>query len=103
MAFLRRSKMKGLREAPRRALAEGQQLIAEFEATGLSRKAFCRSRSLSTSTLDYWRKRISSQGQRLTAASQAGFIELAPLGTTGALDIELELGGGVVLRLRRSA
>lgn len=95
--------MNGLREAPRRSPAEGQQLIAEFEASGLGRKAFCRARSISASTLDYWRKRTPSYRRQVTAASQEAFIELAPVGNAGALEVELELGGGVVLRLRRGA
>jgi hypothetical protein len=94
--------MKVLREGPRRSLVEGERLVAEFEASDLGRKAFCRSRAISVSTLDYWRKRTKVDGQQALAAAHPGFIEIAPLRGVGALDVELELGGGVVLRLRRS-
>lgn len=94
--------MKGLKEAPKRTRAEGQQLIAEFEASGLGRKAFCASRSISINTLDYWRRRCKARLMEVPKVAPE-FVELTPLSGFGALDVELELGGGVVLRLRRSA
>lgn len=94
--------MTGSKEGSRRTHAEGQQLMAEFKASGLGRKAFCASRSISVNTLDYWRHR--SKPRRLqTPKAAPEFVELAPIVGAGALDVELELGGGVVLRLRRSA
>src|SRR5712671_5632545 len=56
----------------RRTRAEVQQLVAEFMSSGMGRSEFCRSRSLSFSTLDRhlkkrrWRRRrrpVSSAGQ----------------------------------------
>lgn len=82
--------------AGRRSQAEGERLVAEYEASDLGRKAFCAARSISVNTLDYWRKRV----RRPAAAS---FVELAPLGDGGELDVELDLGGGAVLRIRRRA
>jgi hypothetical protein len=41
----------------RRAPAEADQLAAEFEASGLSRREFCQSRGLNVSTLDAYRRR----------------------------------------------
>jgi hypothetical protein len=42
----------------RRSQAEAEQLAADFEASGLSRREFCRSRGLNVSTLDVYRKRL---------------------------------------------
>jgi hypothetical protein len=42
----------------RRSQAEGERLVAEFEAGDQGRKAFCAARSISVNTLDYWRKRV---------------------------------------------
>ena len=64
----------------------------------MGRKAFCAVRSISVNTLDYWRKRE----RRPSAPAAAGFVELSPLGDGGRLDIELDLGGGAVLRIHRS-
>ena len=82
----------------RRGRADGERLVAEFEASDLGRKAFCEVRSISVSTLDYWRKRV--RGCAAVAAS--GFVELTPNAGDGRLDIEVDLGGGTVLRIRRS-
>ncbi len=41
----------------RRSSAEVEQLVAEYEGSGLGRVEFCRRRGLSLSTLARWRKR----------------------------------------------
>lgn len=43
----------------RRSWAEGAQLVAEFEQSGLRRKEFCAVRGLNVFTLDAWRRRIA--------------------------------------------
>lgn len=82
----------------RRGGVDGERLVAQFEASDLGRKAFCEAQSISVSTLDYWRKRLRSRGP-----VAAGFVELTPSADRGCLDLELDLGGGAVLRIRRSA
>lgn len=62
----------------RRSQAEAEQLAAEFEASGLRRREFCRSRGLNVSTLDVYRKRLrqargeGSGAQRWVAVEVAG-------------------------------
>lgn len=73
--------------------------MAQFEASDLGRKAFCEAQSISVNTLDYWRRRVRGRAP----AAGSGFIELRPSAEVGRLDIELDLGGGTVLRIRRSA
>lgn len=51
----------------RRGRAEIEQLVAEFEASGLSRAVFCRDRGLSLSTLARYRRRQPQQ-----ASAEAG-------------------------------
>ena len=46
----------------RRSRAEAEQLVAEYEASGLSRTEFCRGRGLSLATLGRYRKQ-QSQGE----------------------------------------
>ena len=82
----------------RRERADGERLVAEFEASDLGRKAFCEAQSISVSTLDYWRKRVRGPVQ----AVSSGFVELRPIADISCVDIELDLGGGTVLRIRRS-
>ena len=42
----------------RRSLAEVETLVAEFEASGLMREAFCQRRGLAAGTLDKYRRRV---------------------------------------------
>lgn len=78
--------------------ADWERLVAEFERSETTRQAFCAERGLSASTLDYWRRKLREE------TTVPGFIELGSVGVAGspAWDFELELGSGVVLRLRRS-
>lgn len=80
----------------RRDRAEWQRLVAEYEQSGLTRKAFCAARGLRVSSLGYWRTRLGR------AAADTGFVELPAPGGNG-WEVELSLGAGLVLRLRREA
>ena len=42
----------------RRSRAEAETLVAEFEASGLMREAFCQLRGLAAGTLDKYRRRV---------------------------------------------
>jgi putative transposase len=100
------------RRRMRRSAAQWRALVAAFEQSSLSRRAFCARQGVSVSTFDWWRKRLNIESGGLPVAcadSDALFVELsAPLAATGAAhaapvawDVELELGTGMVLRLRR--
>ena len=78
-----------------RSEAEWAVIMADFERSGLSRRAFCESRELSLKTFGNWRRRLCLSG------GKGSFVELAPPAVSG-WDVELELGDGVVLRVRRS-
>jgi len=47
----------------RRSRAEAEQLVAEFESSGLSRAQFCQSRGLALHTLDRYRYRLRESKQ----------------------------------------
>jgi hypothetical protein len=80
----------------RRTRSDWQALIREFEQSGISRQRFCATASISVSTFDYWRRKLRNED---TAAG--GFIELPLISGRSDWDVELDLGGSVVLRLRR--
>lgn len=63
----------------RRSRAEVEQLVAEYEASGLGRTAFCQQRGLSLSTLSRYRRR-----QRQTTGA----------GTEGNRWLAVEISGG---------
>ena len=83
-----------------RGEAEWRALMADHERWEGTQVSFCRARGISRKTFQAWRRRLGLTGRPASAGS-GGFVEIAPAPAAG-WDIELELGGGVVLRLRRS-
>ena len=94
----------------RRSKAEWQRLIDEQAASGLGRKAFCEGAGIALSTFAYWKRKLRDEGA-LHSEGQVGsqsvtldeWVELTPPATEPAAGwyIELDLGDGVCLRLRR--
>jgi hypothetical protein len=84
----------------RRSPSEWRQLIDEQARSGLSQTAFCAARALSTTSFQHWKRQLAGT----SAPPSATWLELGPLQerpvATG-WDLELELGAGVCLRLRR--
>lgn len=84
--------------------------------SGLSQVAFCAAEGLSVSSLQNWKRKFVREGRFSQAPPAPGapwFAELAVPETEGepepaggpaplAWQIELELGGGVVLRIHRT-
>ena len=88
----------------RRTANEWQELVSQFERGGQSRKAFCSSQGLSLSTFDLWRRKLRGTPARREESGESMFVEVAQVEPTRSLswDVELELGGGMVLRVRSS-
>ena len=63
----------------RRTRAEVQQLVAEFVSSGMRRREFCQSRSLSFSTLDRHLKKLRWKRRRepISSAGRLVPVELA--------------------------
>lgn len=91
----------------RRGETRWRQVVARQEASGLSVAAFCRRERINVWTLYGWRSRF--RGAQDKAASEppmrdpsGGFVDLGALRADEAgWEIRLELGGGVILHLRR--
>jgi len=99
-----RTKSRKLRTIRRET--EWQSLLSEYAASNLSQKAFCESHQLSMSSFYQWKKRLSS-GE----PNETNFIDISDQvrghsfeqenpEQTPAYQIELELGFGIVLRVR---
>jgi len=87
----------------RRSQEDWNWLMTEYEAGELTQRQFCERRQLAYSTFCYWRKRLSAGAVRTElAAVSAPLLELPVLPTPGQSDwrLELELGQGMVLRLK---
>ena len=95
----------GMQRRMRRSREEWRALVSRFEASGQTREAFCAETGISVSTLRRWYSRFREPSR--PAVSQAPvFVELPAeekKAEASALpwEVELQLGAGVVLRLRR--
>lgn len=88
----------------RRSRAEWRSLVSRFEASGQTREAFCAETGISVSTLRRWSSRLRPQPRRAVSPAPV-FVELPAEERDAAApalpwEVELQLGGGVVLRLR---
>jgi hypothetical protein len=84
-------------KAPRRrSRQEVDQLVAEYESSGLGRLEFCRERGVGLSTLDRYRtrrKRQAPAGSNALLAVEVSTKALAPIpGTGSALAVVLRGG-----------
>jgi hypothetical protein len=90
----------------RRSPAEAESLVAEFEASGLLREAFCQQRGLAVGTLDKYRRRVhdrqqSNNGSMLPVEVvwSTGQNPNGDAGRDGVLVVELR--GGRRIEVRR--
>ena len=75
------------------------ELIEEFDRSELGVQAFCDQHRIGCSTFRKWRQRFAEQ---MRATDQEPLIELTTLPNPASCwDIELDLGAGVILRMRR--
>ena len=89
----------------RRSRAEVEQLVAEYEASGLNRTAFCQQKGLSLSTLVRYRRRQqqttgeSANGNRWLAVEISGATAVA--GGENASGLAVSLPGGWRIEIGR--
>ena len=91
----------------RRSEDEWRELFARFERGGQTREHFCADQGLALSTFSRWRQRMRAQGREdAKVSSEAVFVELSSSDAPGTVaspwDVELQLGGGVFLRLKQA-
>jgi hypothetical protein len=89
----------------RRSRSEAEALVAEFEASGLLREAFCQQRGLAVGTLDKYRRRAhagrqSSGGPMLPVEVVWSTAQNAnsDTGRDGVLVVELRSGRRIEVR-----
>ena len=100
----------GRRHRARRSAAQWQELVERFEGSGQTRGRFCAAHGLALSTFDLWRRKLGATPASVDEPHpDPVFVELTnpaqtspPSTGTGGWEVELELGAGVVLRLRRA-
>jgi hypothetical protein len=80
----------------RRSRQEVDQLVAEYESSGLSREAFCRERGVGLSTLDRYRTRRRRQapaGSNALLAVEVSGRAAARMAGTGSALVAVLRGG----------
>jgi hypothetical protein len=95
----------------RRSEHEWREVFARFERSGQTQEQFCADQDIVLSSLTRWRQKLchlppnqsvaASQEIPTVAAADALFVELSSERAEQGWDAELQLGAGVVLRLRR--
>ena len=88
------------RRRTQRTPAEWRAIIARYEAGGLGGNAFCAAEGIGKSAFWRWRRRFADEDAARAGDGGPAFVELSGAGSA-AWDAELELGAGVVLRVRR--
>ena len=88
------------RKRTRRTAAEWRSIMARHEAGGLTCEVFCAAEGIGRSAFWRWRRRLADEDAAVAGNGAPTFVELAETGTA-SWDAELDLGAGVVLRVRR--
>jgi hypothetical protein len=76
---------------------EWKRIFAEYEAAGVTRKAFCSERGIKLSTFDYWRSRL-----RQTAKSRAQVVKVGTMSKV-VPPIRIRIGERVTVELDGAA
>ena len=96
----------------RRSASEWRALMGLYANSAETRKQFCARHGVALSTFAWWRRRLRQKAPTAVvaraaaaAAAHALFVEIEQPthALSPAWDMELELGAGMFLRLRRGA
>jgi hypothetical protein len=87
----------------RRTPAEWQDIIHRYEKSSQTQEVFCADHALALSTFSRWRSRLA--GSFDVTDNRAEFVELSSAtdprsAPQASWDVELQLGAGIILRLR---
>ena len=92
---------KKTRSRIRRSPAQWRALFARFKQGEQTREQFCVEQGISLSSFDRWRTKLrKAPSTQAVISGEPMFVDTPSL-TTSAWDVELQLGAGVFLRLRR--
>ena len=82
----------------RRSREQWRQLLDEHAASGQTQTAFCQAKGLCLASFQNWKRKLA-----VTEEASQPWVELGTLDQAAGSgwDIELDLGNGVCLRLRR--
>lgn len=84
---------------------EKAELVAGYEASGLTRRAYCEERGISLTTLGYYRRRRQTAGGLVAvevAGSAAGSTMAVVLGNGRRIEVSGDFGEAELARLLRT-
>ncbi len=86
----------------RRSEQEWRVVMARFDRSGLGAEALCAREGIALGTFSNWRSRLGRRtaGPKPAPVAPSPFVELVGERSKHEFDIELDLGRGVVLRMR---
>ena len=84
----------------RRNRSAWEQLMAQYEAGDLSQRMFCARHGLAYSTFGYWRKQLRRSAHNENQPASLIELPILPAGESPDWRVELDLGKGMVLRLK---
>lgn len=87
-------------KSKKRKRAQWEQLMASYEASDMAQREFCVKHGVAYSSFCYWRKQLRTAVSAETEVP--ALVELRALASseTPAWRVELDLGKGMVLRVR---
>lgn len=87
-----------------RSRRQWKTLLEEFNTSGLTKTAFCKKHRIATSSLYRWQQIVSQHAGDTDFIDVTGPFSITPAPPVNERDnnwqVELELGTGIVLRLR---
>jgi hypothetical protein len=84
----------------RRTPEQWRRVIAGQVSSGLSQQTYCTRRGIAYSSFCRWKRELSETEPPAKVPISTAFVELTPA-AAARWEVELELGEGVYLRLRR--
>ena len=84
----------------RRDRSAWEQLMVQYEAGDLSQRIFCEQHGLAYSTFGYWRKQLRQSAHNENQPASLIELPMLPTGESRDWRVELDLGKGMVLRLK---
>lgn len=84
----------------KRSRAQWERLMADYEVSNLAQRVFCERHGIAYSSFCYWRKQLRTPEAGENQASPLVELPVLPTGEVGTWRVELDLGQGVVLRMR---
>ena len=84
----------GVVRGPRRTIAEVEQIVGEFEASGLNRSQFCQHKELKLVTLNRYLKRVRGKSTRDGCNSGLVAVELDGADQARGSGLSVVLAGG---------